>query len=157
MKMLEIFPISLPRYARRLCERYCWTEFQKRTSFQPNCTNYEFMASLQENGDVKLSAYFDYNSPARSSVSTCPGSPGPHLEEPWNQNMDDGFCQSSGSIVLATIQPFNEQELAEIIEAEKFRLAKIEYSKRKDEALILAIKQIQDEMFGPIDPPIDNC
>jgi hypothetical protein len=82
--------------------------------------DYTFYAYLQENGEVEMRAHFSY---------------------------DDGFCQSCGPVFCKTIRPFNAEQIAAIVDEEKYQLAKIVYKEREKKLEEHEIRKIQRKMF----------
>lgn len=121
--MKQIYPICLSEHtARKLCDQYCSKEFYEGTRYHPSyCpVDYTFYAYLQKNGEVEMRAHFSY---------------------------DDGFCQSCGPVFCKTIQPFDAEHIAAIVDKEKFRLAKVAYDERKRKQEERAIRKLMGKMF----------
>ena len=121
--MKNIYPIYLSeRTARELCAKHCQAEFREGTRYHPTFwrVDYDFTAKLLKNGEVEVWVHYDYN---------------------------DGFCMAAGNVLNKTIKPFDAEQIAHIVDGEKFRQAKIAYDERKRKQEERAIRKLMGKMF----------
>ena len=121
--MKNIYPIYLDeRIARDLCDQHCRAEFDRETRFHPRICRvlYDFTARLLRTGEVELWVTYDY---------------------------DNGSCMAAGNVLRQTLQPFTEEQIAQIVGGEKFRLAKAAYDERKRKQEERAIRKLMGKMF----------
>lgn len=121
--MKNIYPIYLSeRTARELCEQYYRAEFREGTHLHPSYChiNLDYTARLLKNGEVEVWISYDHN---------------------------DGFCMAAGNVLNKTIKPFDAEQIAHIVNGEKFRQAKIAYDERKRKQEERAIRKLMGKMF----------
>lgn len=117
----NIFPIYFSEpFAANLTKQHFAVELEREMDRLWGQTTLTFYASLLENGDVDINVH---------------------------HSSDNGFCQSSGAVLRKTFRPFNEEQIAKLIEKRKYDIAKEEYYQLKSKREHEEILKLMSEMF----------